>query len=1072
MCEFFHNKRKTKISGGYMANHNFLKKLKYGFVTFLAILFLFCAQAFCLTACSNQDSTNETNQESSTETESTTSDPSYTYNEPEDGDIANAYFTKGTASKDLDDYPLSSPSDWTKSYDNSAVISYADSGVIDVSSEGWTELSKKLKEKKTGETKDNSLIRALSYQIHGNDSTESVNDIKDNFDTYFANPGLYSQDAKDSKLYMLNNYPSEKYIGAGTAQYIKSSSNITIEKGKTALITVWVKTINITGHGKPENRGANIVLTNKINGIEQNAYKISSIDTKGDWKQYQIYVSADPSYSSSINIKLGLGYGGGKSTAKTYYTQGTVFFDDLSYEIVDKPSNVAAEYTTKLDLSKEESYFEQNAYSKTSTVYHYDMTLGAFSNYNTITSSSFVDTQNSNKFFTYSNIEGQNGSISTETIFGAGNSKISQNGNEFTLTNASASIKLTSTEWKLTGGKFAFVSFSIKNELKIIGSTKITVDVYDKLGNKEQKQTEIIKIEKPTEDLTNYTLLLQNNFSNTTDEREFYIVINVGPTDLNSINNVTDVASGKITITDVNFFVDDKPEEDEEDKNYEFISKTVNKTIALYAGYAQDSTDEEETTETYSFETKPSEIGAIVNGPAKLKDYFGVIADHSYVNDDSTNYELDTRTGNGENGSYAGLINTKYLNNYSLVDIPIGNYTDNIQPLMIYNNTSDSYGFIGKSFTIDSDSYSKISMKVRVVGDNATAYIYLVDVSNINKSVLTFGSFTPNASSDVDNKGSVNSSSQLMLKIDKSVMQEQNKEWIDVEFYIATGDSSKEIRIEVWNGSRDGNEGSQGYVFVNDINTETPSQFDGASWENAFEDKSHPLFNVVTSLDQENIKSLVSYKRPLTDVEKEFNEEYKGQKDYEDYIVEYFENYIWAETSTMIYAVYNTIDPVEIDPYTLIPEEEVEAVEEEGAGCAAKNDPSGFWLSFSSILLGVVLVLAIIALILKNYNRKHRNGPDNNKSHYNVSSRIKSQREINKKKVEEKIKALEEMNEVEIEDEQLDHQDEEVVENQTEIEQELDDYVYGEVIEDFTSQEQTKKQTEEITSTDENKDNN
>ena len=1038
-----------------MANHNFLKKLKYGFVTFLAILFLFCAQAFCLTACGNQDATNETTTESSTETESTTSDPSYTFKEPEDGEIANAYFTKGTASKDLDDYPLGSPSDWTKSYDNSAVISYTDSGVIDVSSEGWAEISKKLKEKKTGETKDNSLIRALCYQIYGDETAEHLNDIKENFDTYFANPGLYSQEAKDSKLYMLNNYPSEKYIGAGTAQYIKSSSNITLEKGKTALITVWVNTINITGHGKPENRGANIVITNKINGLEQNAYKISSIDTKGEWKQYQIYVTADPNYPTSLNIKLGLGYGGGKSTAKTYYTQGTAFFDDLSYEIVDKPTNIDNAYITKLDLNEVASHFEQIAYNKTKTTYHYDMTLGAFASYNTLTANSFTGTRDNNSFFTTSNIEGQNGLISTETIFGANNSSVNQgtNKNEFTLTNASASIKLSSAEWKLTGKKFAFVSFSIKNELvELKGSTKISVDVYDKFGTKEQKQTDVVVLEETSEDFVTYTLLIQNNFSSTTDSREFYIVINVGPTDMNAIENITDVASGKVTISDVNFFIDDQPEEDEEDKNYQFIAGSVNKTIALYAGYGQDSTEDEETTDSYSFETKPSEIGAIVTGPAKVKDYFGVVADHSYVNSDSNIYTLDTRTGDGEDGSYAGLINTKYLDNYSLKNIPVGNYTDNIQPLMIYNNTPDNYGYVGKSFTIDSDSYEKVSLKVRVVGD-AVAYIYLVDVSSANKNVLTFGSFTPNASDMVDNKGTIGSiNTKLMLKIDSTILEKENKEWVNVEFYIATGASSKEVRIEVWNGSRDGLNKSQGYVFFNDITTESPSQFDGASWENAFENSSHPLFNVVTSLNQDDVKSLISYERPLTDIEKQFNEEYKSQKEYQDYIVEYHENYIWAETSTMIYAVYNTIDPVEIDPYTLLPEEEEEVTEEEGSGCAAKNDPSTFWLSFSSIVLGVVLVLAIIALILKNYNRRHSNGPDANKSHYNVSSRIKSQREINKKKAEERRKALEEeMNQVEPQEE-LTSQEDDAEENQTEIEQELDNYVYGEVIEDFTTQ--------------------
>lgn len=1051
-----------------MTNHNFLKKLKFVLITLFAALFLFCAQFFCLTACANNgDATSDATQNESAETEDTeVKDPSYTFKDPDDGEIANANFTKGTANKDLDDYPLSSPSDWSKSYDNGAVSSNVNSGVIDISKEGWEEVSKKLLD-------DKDLIEVLSYQKHGDKSTEHLNDIKDKFDTeYFKNPGLYSQDALDSKIYMLNNYSSSsKYVGSGTAQYIQSSSKITIEKGKTAKISVWVYTMNLAGQGNPENRGANILLTNKINGVDQNNYKISSIDTNNAWKKYEIYVTADENYSSTVSVRLGLGYGGGKSTAKTFYTEGTVFFDDLTYEIVDTIPTLDAKFITKLDLTKPESYFEKNAFEVTDTSYHYDMNLDDIGN-STLSASAFTDTKgNTDKFFTLSNVEGQSGNISTETIFGNTISKIDRNGNEFTLSNASASIKLSSPEWKLTGKNYAFVSFTIKNDLKIVGATNISIDVYDKFGTKEIKQADVITIEKPSDTLTVCNLLIKNNFSSTTDEREFYIVVNVGPTDLSAIENISDVATGKVTISDVSYYKAEIPAEEVEDKNYAFISTTANKTVALYAGYAQDAEEDKEANETYTLNTKPSEIGAIITGPAKAKDYFGVEANHSYVSNDSNVYALDTRTGNGDaNGSYAGLINTKYLNNYSLSSIPVGSYTDNIQPLMIYNNTLDNYGYIGKSFTVSSASYSKVTMKVRVVGD-AVAYIYLVDVSGANKNVLTFDNFTANASSMVTNKGAnVNGNTPLMLKIDQSVMTNKGEDWVDVEFYIATGASSKEIRIEVWNGSRDGVNKSQGYVFFNDINHETPSKFDGTTWEGAFEDKNHPLFDVVTSLSSSDVKSLVSYKRPLTDIEKQFNEEYKGQKEFLDHIVEYKENYIWAETSTMIYAVYNTIDPVAVDPYSLIETEEEPITEEEqGSGCSAASDPSSFWLSFSSIILGVILVIAIVALFIKNYLRKHRVGPDDHKSHYNVSSRIRSQREINRKKAEQKALEEEQNNEPleDIEEvEQIDEQEE--TGNETTIEQELDDYVYGEVIEDFTT---TPNQTEDSKEENDNNEN-
>lgn len=1047
-----------------MTNRNFLKKLKHSIILILSFVFLFCFSAFILSACNEEEATTTT-------TEETSKSYSYEYEEF-DENISNANFAKNTADKKFDSYPIVSASDWTKAYNNNAVSSYVDSGVIDVSSTGWAELSKKLKE-------DDQLIKALSYYNFNNET--SITTIKENFDDYFANPSTH-EGATEGKMYMLNNYPqSPYYIGVGTAQSLTSSSSITLEKGKTAKISVWIKTINITGHGEASEIGANFSLKNSISGASQSNYELTAIDTKGEWKKFEIFVQADKNYDSSFTIVLGLGFGSGKSTAAKYYTQGTAFFDDLSYEIIDDTQAFDFSATNgtvgKLDISNEDAcqvnFFKANqGNTEVCTKFGYDMSIS-----NSLTSEtlSLKGLKADANYFTSSNINDALGNpITSQSILGSTSSINKESEGVYKLNKASASIRTNSSESngaiKVAPESYSFISFKIYNELKILGSTEVSVVLHevDANGNELKKHNTNIKIEDPTEEEILFNLLVKNNF--TTGDKYYFVTYYIGPANITNLTLPTDFATGTVKISEISYLPStDIPGEDDDSSYYDFTSKVANASISLLGTADSDYVEDSDTSsESYPLSVKPSDIGTILTHPANVKNFDGVTSDHAYVNN-SDNYSINTRSGNGEEGSYAGLINTKYLNKYEelLPAIPAENepgitaavgsdYSKDIQPLMIYNKTEDSYGFIGKKIDIAESSFAHFTFKVRVVGD-AKAYIYLVDVADKNKSVLTFDDFTPNAS-EVAQQGSINGSTPLMMKVDKNTMAKTSEEWVTVDFYIATGATAKSVRLEVWNGSRDGIDTSKGYVFFEEITSVNLSSAfnESTTWQGAHEQSSHPLYNMLNSTRNPG-DQLISYKRELSATETKFNEEYKDNSEYKSYLVDYKENYIWAKTDTLLYAVFNTVDPVEEDPYSKLP---AETPIEETSGCSAQTDPSTFWLNFSSILLGIVLLLALVALFIKFYLRKQKANKSDAVSHYNVTSRIRSQRDIKRKQEESEENAQDDL-----EAEDQEDTDEEIEEQEIPAEeQDLDSYVYGDVIEDFTdNQTETEQQNESDT---------
>ena len=78
------------------------------------------------------------------------------------------------------------------------------------------------------------------FYVEDSEKPSDWDDDKHGF--IFSNPKTH-EGSKDSTVYMLNNYKNnEEY---GSIQKLTSSSEISLEKGQIAEISVWVKTANI-----------------------------------------------------------------------------------------------------------------------------------------------------------------------------------------------------------------------------------------------------------------------------------------------------------------------------------------------------------------------------------------------------------------------------------------------------------------------------------------------------------------------------------------------------------------------------------------------------------------------------------------------------------------------------------------------------------------------------------------------------------------------------------------------------------------------------------------------------------
>ncbi len=1026
-------------------------KLKTRILLALMILCLACTSIFALTACKNN--------------ESSSTDPSFSYSQVDDGLISNPNFLYGTKDLEHTSFPVKSPTGWSRSKDSTASSSSSRSGVIDVSEDGWNELLKNMYtdsyyldfiENEYGFTKDS--VKEEIKEENGTTTTPTSTEIKDfiveKYMSKIPNPGTHD-DATDNKVYMLNNYTSD--IGFGASQKITSSKSITIKKGEFVQISFWLKTQHLSPFGV--DYGASVRLTNTFNGSTQGEYVVKNI-IADDWTKITLLVKGDANYDCAITLALGLGYG------LNSQTEGTVYFDDIIVEELEEQP-IATFTTSTLDYSNTDAI--EVEYTNNNTTYYYDMTLVESNFVNELSLGTSVSgaytKSNADSNITAKNKFGQN-SETPYSIIGDELNVNLESSTSYTLKIQKGADDPATTD-KIEGlfnvqpEGYTYVSFFIKNQLSKLGATSITVDLFEKTSTTPFKNAAITTISEVSEDWVKVEIIANNNFDSadaTATEKEFYLEIVVGPTNILSATKKYEYASGTVSIKDLTYATGNTylyndevrsldKEDDENTVLYELHKSSADATVALFANYDNDYTKpSDEESQTYYFNTSSSDLANVGKRPTANNEYIGVTPSNIRITNDDTITSPETsyndRVLGTTNGSFAGVVNSNY--SYTGLDISALN---NEQALMIYNATEDegNYGFIGKTKTISANSFTKVSVTLKV-SNTAKAFIYLVEI-DANKGlrdVMSFNNFNVNTDGindlDKDDQTAINGSDyKLCLEINDAQMAKAIDGWLTVDFYVATGASAKTFRLEMWNGSRDGQVKSTGYVFVKSVSFSLSAGFTEAdSFENTFTVSGSTLYDLGEKAISESETLL--YKRELTEKEKDFNTDYPNEK------IKYSAKYVWVKNDTMVYAVYNSLDVQSYDPYDGIVDEE----ETTKTGCTAKTDPSTFWLQFSSILLVIALLVSIIALFFKNIRRRRKANASDAKSHYTIKSRVKTAKKA--------IKVVEE--EPVIEEVETETQPEETKTTETE-EQALEDYVYGDVQDFGEKSEESEKETNE-----------
>ncbi|MBR5192634.1 MAG: hypothetical protein IKW33_04410 [Clostridia bacterium] len=1068
-----------------MTKNNLQKKFNIKSIFILTIICILCFSFSFLFACNSTTSSTES---------------SFSKNEVDEAVVKNGSFEFGSIDKKLTDYPIINPTGWSRTIDNSSINSKVNSGIIKTSDEGWMELLRKMY--------SNSYFLDYAKSKYGFDEeyiTGIKNEIKDANPSYtqtelnnatrdkvieekiipnFANPKTHNPEVPGDKVFMINNYLTKEELGKGAAQKVVSTTTINLKKNSYGKVTVWLKTSNVTLDNSSNTKdGANIRLISTIRTKTQPDYAIYGIACD-EWTQYTIYVKSDANYDTTLQVAIGLGFGNGSNDVVRDYTEGTLFIDDVVYEEIEKDAfdsettSISNNNKTVFEFASEKAVFknviDENKVEHKAFLYNLSIedSIEKYSNsYTALQLNEYNAVYTINKS-NKSPSEDANGNISSETILGSESNKgdYTISGNSLfieNIKNYSGIITISSPDFMVGTEEYLYLTFVVKNGLNKLRNSDINIFV-------ENGKTLTSALSTTTVGEDVYCgILLKNNFpkfeANNEDKysnnpEEFTLKIYIGPKSVADLSLASHFASGKVSFE--NFvFTTGKTYQYEKDKlglifplekteNYDFYSfysEVATSTVVLNSSNVEYTN----TSETYNIYNEGSYAGKIKTEPTVAQGFIGIVPDHIYIKD-SNQFEINERIGLGNNEGVAGLINTKYLKDYATYNPTLSNLAEElnyfgekpIQPLMIYNKVASAYGFIGNKITIAQNTQARISVKVRVVGD-ATANIYLVDVSKTTKIVETL-KFTPNTNGFNQITDGSEVTKNLSFENITSDMMDENG-WLTVTFYISNGINARDLRLELWNGARDadvnpqGN--SQGYVFFSldkfsEADSFNPQTLSGAfteteKWEDTFTTSSSVLFGKFDATKDEALM----HQRQLSKVEKDFNAKQTDSSK----LVSYSPKYVWVKTDNIIYAAYNTIEPIPVDPNSTEND-----TEEETQSCITTTSPETFWLSFSSILLAVVLLAAIVMLFIKNVRLSKKRNRNDAKSHYKVTSRIKTskaEKKVKKDVVEkEKEEVIEEQPEVETTtDEPEEKQTEISIDSVQNTAEENEEYVYTEV---------------------------
>lgn len=950
-----------------------LKKL---LTLIVALTMAFCL-VFCV-ACSDVDSSS-----------SSDDDDDVTVTATDYQLIKNGDFEFGTDADDDDDevsYPVYTGINWTKyrdnSYSTSAISSSKNSGIIDTQDEAYNKIASANDFPKNA---DETYWNPKTPQAYGLGGDHYVYDEE----TASENPNEDKLPTSGSKILMIHNVSSEK--GVGTAQKFVSSSSLTTSTGY-AKISVWVLTKDLTSIQQGVDYGAYISVNNTLSS-SRTPFILKNIDTKGVWANYVIYLEVSDYASSSYTVTVGLGFG--SDTYQREYVEGFAYFDDIHFqELTEAEYNEATEGVTKeslfnddgtekedLSLSQSGKTYDANDGGKATTVKYVFSHLIA----NNLSYDGAIGSVNGGYTdgLPTAYQQGFNTNVPSTVTLPVASAKtvaiVLDNPSSYSVTTGNITIEkdkpvqinfltnvMVAQQQTQTGATIQLEE--VDEDGNVLGTFDVTSN-FNTYSTDEKGQ-----VWKTVSIFINNEVESKNT---DTDLRYVRFKFTLGTTDIKDFHqgNYENVLTKGYAL----FTAFEGKVLSEEEYNIVSSNADYTSTVTLSSEYVNaPSDDDDDKTDDFAFTATASTKANLKNKPATgISGYTGVTGGTKAVGGEASN------VWSHKNG-VSGIVSSKYIDNYGALDSSekskiksLAGDDTNIQPIIIKNYVKASYGYIGSALTFSANTTTLVSVQVKVLDSETNAYVYLTNSDSLSDLGVL----------DISNGTTTH---DLAVKVTSA--SKPTDGWVTVNFLVTAGENDISYRIELWNGSRDGNAKSVGSVLFNKVTISTATDVNAltARLDSDFGDK----------------KTTMSYQRPDTTVTAtdEDGEDYEYTISYEESVV-YTE---YTEGSTII-ASYETIDASDELDLTTSDDEDTDDDDEDTDDDDEEEIGGTVWaLQITSIIVAAVLVAVLLVVIIRMLIKKHKKAVISSDNYYNRNSRENAQAVINANKARRAEQALNE----------------------------------------------------------------
>ena len=959
------------------------------------ILAMMVAFTLMLTVACTDSSANTSSSSSSSSSSSTTSITDYQV-------VTNGDFEFGTTEKAAADYPVATSVNWTRSNDsllNSATSSNATSGIIDTAEETYKEIASAVAKKYS------TVNYRFPVESGEGDTAVYFNPKTPEKLGYIGAEELYTYDKENSntdklptsgtKVLMIHNVTSEE--GRGTAQ--KFTSTKTFGVSSFGKLSVWVMTKNLKTKMDTEDFGAYVQLRSTI-GSEISPVIVKNINTDGEWVQVNFYLNANDYADTSFRVVLGLGFG--SKDVRQEYVEGFAYFDNVYYtditreeyqtatsgdidhtfdfyQLASKGSELvsAEKLVLSMDNSKTKGADEQYVaydYSVNATVSTIVPTLDYFNgalnpatkvNDNYAHAAEVTGYGDSVVDFigTYAEAQALTDSpiAAIDTPFKA---------DDLTLLlyhpeNASSSITFS---MDIPDGYIASMSFYAKVET-YLNITGLSVTYTDNMATNPKAASLISAFTTKNYENENYndfvkvTLYATNTLGDNV-ARNVEVALTLGTTE--TVTDFNKLTKGYAVMTGFAFSTMTQEEFDK-------VETGTYTAIANLGADKPNGTDEAEEKDEYTFNYAATNETTIMNKFAgNVNGYTGVVGNHVMTNSNSE------ETRYAQDGTTAGIVNTKYLNNYgftadeqtALNALEKEKNNKYLQPLVIKNTAALSYGYLSSAKTLSAGTTAFISVKVKALG-NAKAYIYLVNADNLSGfPVMTISAKDYEYANDTL---TVKETDKFSKQLFQTVEATADNEWTTVYFVLTAGENDLQYRVELWNGSRDAETTSEGTVIFDSAEITSSGSVTALLAK---------LGNPTASEDD-----TVSYVQMPTKV------------NYKDDNGKDATRYEWANEATDVYTYYAGAHAM-VASYETI-DVATERTEETETSSSSSEEESSSTLSYTgetntalyvvSMVIAIVLVLVLIVVAVRLLFKKTRKEKVATEEFYSRNSREKAQ---------------------------------------------------------------------------------